>query len=314
MNMTAELRVAVTGAAGFVGRALCGTLTQAGHRVVPVVRSGASLPDEKVVGDLGAAVDWRAILAGCDGVVHLAARVHLGGAKDAGGLAAYRRINTEVTLDLARQAAAAGVKRFVFVSTIKVNGEGADRPYRETDVPAPADAYAISKWEAEQGLHRIADETSLEIVALRPPLVYGPGVRANFLHLMRAVERGWPLPLGAVHNRRSLLYLGNLTDALRLGLEHPDAAGRTFLLDDGEAVSTPELIRALARAMGRPVRLFPVPLPVLGAAARLFGRTAQLRRLTESLYVDGAAIRRQLGWHPPHSMAEGLAATVAGDA
>lgn len=314
MNASGGLQVVVTGATGFVGRALCEGLMKSGHRVTPVVRSSMGLPDEAVIGDIGPATDWRAVLSGCDGVIHLAARVHDVSARDAGNLPAYRQINTEATLNLAGQAARTGVKRFVFVSTLKVNGEGSSRPYRETDVPAPADAYAISKWEAEQGLHRIARETGLEIVILRPPLVYGPGVRANFLQLMRAIERGWPLPLGAIRNRRSLLYLGNFTDVLRVCLEHPDAAGRTFLLDDGRAVSTPQLIRALAQAMGRPARLFSVPPWMLQVMGRLLGRTAELNRLMGSLYVDSSAIRSQLGWLPPYSMDVGLAATVAASA
>ncbi len=203
------------------------------------------------------------------------------------------------------------MKRFIFISTIKVNGEGRDTAYRETDVPAPEDAYAISKWEAEQGLQRIARETGLEVVILRPPLVYGPGVKANFLRLMRTVEKGWPLPLGAVRNRRSLLYLGNFVDAIRACVEHPAAAGQTFLLDDGEPVSTPELIRALARAMDRPARLLAVPVAALEFAGALLGKRAAVARLTGSLYVDSSAIRSRLGWTPPHTMQQGLVATVA---
>jgi UDP-glucose 4-epimerase len=225
-------------------------------------------------------------------------------------LALYRETNTEATLNLARQAKQAGVKRFVFISSIKVNGEGRVEPYRETDVPAPEDAYAMSKWEAEQGLGQIADETGLEVVILRPPLVYGPGVRANFMQLMRLVERGWPLPLGAIRNRRSLLYLGNFVDAIRQCVEHPAAAGQTFLLDDGEAVSTPELVRALAHAMNRPARLLAVPVKVLELAGTLLGKRAAVARLTGSLYVDSSAIRLRLGWTPPNTLQQGLAATV----
>jgi UDP-glucose 4-epimerase len=264
-----------------------------------------------MVGEIDASTDWRVALAGCDAVVHLAARVHTMRESAQDPLAVYRETNTEATLNLARQAAQAGVQRFVFISTVKVNGEGRDVPYCETDVPAPEDAYAVSKWEAEQGLHRIAQETGLEVVILRPPLVYGPGVKANFLRLMHIVQRGWPLPLGAIRNRRSLLYLGNFVDAIRLCVEHPAAAGQTFLLDDGQAVSTPELVNALARAMGRPVRLLAVPVGVLEFAGSLLGNRAAVARLAGSLYLDSSAIRSRLGWTPPFSMEAGLAATVA---
>jgi UDP-glucose 4-epimerase len=227
-------------------------------------------------------------------------------------VALYRATNTDATLNLARQAAQAGVRRFVFVSSIKVNGEGRDAPYRETDPPAPQDAYAISKWEAEQGLWRIARETGLEVVVLRPPLVYGPGVKANFRRLLDTVARGWPLPLGAIENRRSLLYLGNFVDAIRVCVEHPAAAGQTFLIDDGQPVSTPELVRAVARAMGRPARLLPVPAGMLEFAGALLGKRAAVARLTGSLWLDSSLIRARLGWTPPYSMAAGMAATVAG--
>jgi len=250
-------------------------------------------------------------LAGCHAVVHLAARVHMMRDGVLDPLVLYREINTEATLNLARQAADARVKRFVFISSIKVNGEGGDAAYREIDAPAPADAYAISKWEAEQGLWRIARETGLEVVILRPPLVYGPGVKANFLRLMQWAQKGWPLPLGAIRNRRSLLYLGNLVDAIRLCVEHPDAAGQTFLLDDGEAVSTPDLIRAVAHAMGRSVCLPAVPVRVIEFAGTLLGKRAAVARLTGSLWLDSSLIRSRLNWTPPYSMEAGLAATVA---
>ena len=311
MTGPSHSRVLVTGATGFVGRALCNQLSAIGHTVIPAVRHGSGLPNEVVTGDIGSSTDWRMALAGCDAVVHLAARVHMIREAERDPLALYRRTNTEATLNLARQAAQAGVKRFVFISTIKVNGEGRDAPYRETDAPAPEDEYALSKWEAELGLHRIAQETGLEVVILRPPLVYGPGVKANFRRLIETVARGWPLPLGAVRNRRSLLYLGNFVDAIRLCLEHPGAAGQTFLLDDGEPVSTPQLIRALAAAMRRPARLLPVPPWLLEFAGALLGKRAAVTRLTGSLYVDSSMIRSRLGWAPPFSMEVGLAATVA---
>lgn len=311
------MKVLITGVSGFVGRALCVTLSRSGHSVrgalrqiecTGVLSEGVELV---VVGQINAETDWEAALAGCDLVVHLAARVHVMDDEASDPLAEFHETNTEATLNLARQASQAGVKRFVFISTIKVNGEGGDAPYRETDMPAPEDAYAISKWEAEQGLQRIARETGLEVVILRPPLVYGPGVKANFLRLMQTVQKGWPLPLGAIRNRRSLLYLGNFVDAIRLCIEHPAAAGQTFLLDDGKPVSTPELIRALAHAMGRPARLLAVPAGVLEVAGALSGRRAAVARLTGSLFVDSSAIRSRLGWMPPYTLQQGLAATVA---
>lgn len=305
------MKVLITGATGFVGTTLCDFLGASAYKVVPAVRAKSGISNEIVVGHLDASTDWRSALTGCDAVVHLAARVHVMNDSTENPSALYRATNTEATLNLARQASQAGVKRFVFISTIKVNGEGRDAAYRETDVPAPEDAYAISKWEAEQGLQRIAQETGLEVVILRPPLVYGPEVKANFLRLMKAIQRGWPLPLGAIRNRRSLLYLGNFVDAIRLCVEHPAAAGQTFLLDDGQAVSTPELIRAVARAMGRPARLLAVPVGMLAFMGALLGKRAAVARLTGSLHVDSSAIRSRLGWTPPYSMEAGLAATVA---
>lgn len=310
MNL-ARMKVAVTGATGFVGQALCSQLLAHDHAVVPVVRHASGLAGEVIVGNIEGVTDWQPALSGCEAVVHLAARVHVMDDTAQNPLALYRATNTDATLNLARQAAQTGVKRFIFISTIKVNGEGRDTPYRETDAPAPEDAYAISKWEAEQGLRQIAQETGLEVVILRPPLVYGPGVKANFQRLIQIVNRGWPLPLGAIRNRRSLLYLGNFVDAIRLCVEHPSAAGQTFLLDDGKPVSTPELIRAVARALERPAHLLAVPVWMLEAAGTLLGKRAAVARLTGSLFVDGSAIRSCLGWTPPYSMEEGMAATVA---
>ncbi len=305
------MKALVTGATGFVGTALRARLADYEFEVVPAVRRKSGLRHEVVVGNLDVITDWRSALTGCNAVVHLAARVHVMNDAAHNPLALFRATNLDATLNLARQAAQAGVKRFVFISSIKVNGEGRDTPYRETDVPAPEEAYAISKWEAEQGLRKIAADTGLEVVILRPPLVYGPGVKANFLRLLRMVKRGWPLPLGAIRNRRSLLYLGNFVDAIRVCIEHPAAAGQTFLLDDGEPVSTPELIRAVARAMGRPARFLAAPVGVLELAGALLGKRTAVARLTGSLFVDGSAIRSRLGWTPPYSLQQGLAATVA---
>lgn len=315
------MKVLVTGATGFVGHTLCSFLDTCGHNVVPVVRRATGFPGAVVTSNISHATNWATALTGCNAVVHLAARVHV--MKDAAShrLTQYRETNTDATLNLAQQAAQAGVKRFVFISTIKVNGEGSPHPlplsygergaYVETDAPAPEDAYAISKWEAEQGLQKIARETGLEIVILRPPLVYGPRVKANFLRLMQLIQQGWPLPLGAIKNRRSLLYLGNFVDAIRLCIEHPAAAGQTFLVDDGQTISTPDLIREIAKAMHRPARLVPVPVSLLQWVGSMTGRSAAVARLTGSLYVDSQAIRSRLGWTPPYSMQTGLAHTVA---
>jgi nucleoside-diphosphate-sugar epimerase len=311
------MNVVITGLNGFVGRALCVELMRCGHSVRGALRQSNGRPalteevESVVVGTINATTDWKVALVDCAVVVHLAARVHVMNDKANDPLAEFREVNTEGTLNLARQAAQVGVKRFVFISTIKVNGEGRDAPYRETDVPAPEDAYAISKWEAEQGLRQIADDTGLEVVILRPPLVYGPGVKANFQRLIHIVKRGWPLPLGAIRNRRSLLYLGNFVDAIRLCVEHPAAAGQTFLLDDGEPVSTPELIRAVAHALARPAHLLVVPVWMLDAAGALLGKRAAVARLTGSLFVDSSAIRLRLGWTPPYSKEAGLETTVA---
>ncbi|MEQ1661162.1 MAG: SDR family oxidoreductase [Thiobacillus sp.] len=304
------MKIAVTGATGFVGSALSRHLMANNHIVVPAVRHASGLDREMVVGNIDAATDWHFALTGCDAVVHLAARVHVMSDTAQNPLALYRATNSDATLNLARQAARAGVKRFVFISTIKVNGEGRDEPYRETDIPAPEDPYAISKWEAERGLQKIAQETGLEVVILRPPLVYGPGVKANFRRLLDVVARGWLLPLGAINNRRSLLYLGNFVDAIRVCIEHPAAAGQIFMIDDGQPVSTPELVRAVARAMGRPARLLSVPVGGLALAGALLGKRAAMARLTGSLWVDSSHIRTRLGWTPPFTMEAGLAETV----
>jgi nucleoside-diphosphate-sugar epimerase len=314
------MKVLVTGANGFVGRALCAELLRHGHAVRGAVRRHdcTTTLDPRVegvaVGSIGTSINWGAALRGCDAVVHLAARVHVMRDQATDPATLFRKVNTEGTLNLARLAEGAGVERFIFVSSIKVNGEGSDLAYREADPPDPRDAYAVSKWEAEQGLLAIARETRMEVVILRPPLVYGPGVKANLLQLIEALKRDWPLPLGGIHNRRSLLYLGNLVDAIRLCLEHPAAAGQTFLIDDGAPVSTPELVRAMADAMGRPAWLVPVPVVLLEILGRLLGRRQTISRLTDSLWVDSTAIRSGLGWTPPYSMAEGLAATVNSEA
>ncbi len=302
------MKLLVTGSNGFVGKALTGFLETRGHSVVRAVRKSADSA-EIAVGDLDKDTDWRAALSGAEAVVHLAARVH--DLKDTGDqLAAYRKTNTEGTLALARAAGRAGVKRFIFISSVKALGEGNVAPYSESDIPAPKDAYGISKWEAEQGLHAMA-KSGMEIVILRPPLVYGPGVGANFLRLLKLAASGLPLPLGAIHNRRSMIYVGNLVDAITLCLEHPLAAGKTFVVADGKPVSVSELLRMLAKAMQRPARLWPAPLWVFHCLGKLTGRRQDIARLIGSLAVDDTNIRKQLGWQPPFSLEEGLAITAA---
>jgi len=263
-----------------------------------------------VIGEINGNTDWHGALAGITHVVHLAARAHITHETAEDSLAAFRAINTEGTLNLARQAAQAGIHRFVFVSTIKVNGEGRDTPYAEIDAPAPEDAYAVSKWEAEQGLRKIADQTGMEIVVLRVPLVYGPGVGANFLRLLTAIDAGWPLPLGGIVNCRSLIYLGNLVDAIIVSLSHPNAANKLFLLSDFEDVSTTELIRRLAAVLDVKPRLFALPRAWIRQAAIVLNKRRAVDRLWGSLFIDSSNIQRELDWLPPFSMEIGLIETA----
>lgn len=307
--------VVVTGASGFVGTALCSQLVQLGWRVRMALRrptpDSERAADYRVVGEIGPDTDWAPVLDGAAAVVHLAAHVHVMGAAGSDALAIYRRVNAAGTERLARAAAAAGVKRLVFLSSIKVNGEAtSERPFTETDRPTPVDAYGISKWEAEQVLAQVGRETGLEVAVLRPPLVYGPRVKANFLSLVKAIALGWPLPLASARNRRSLIYVGNLASAIVCCLEHPAAAGRTYLVADGEPISTPDLVRRIARALHRPARLLPVPAGLLRLGGRLTGRRDAVERLLGSLEVDASLIRRELGWTPPFSPDEGLQATA----
>lgn len=304
------MRVVVTGAAGFIGRALCGHLLARGHVVVPAVRQASGLQDEVVVGDIDGASDWRLVLRDCNAVVHLAGRVHVMNDVAENRLELIRAVNIDATLNLARQAAEAGVQRFIFMSTIKVNGEGRGAPYRETDAVAPEDLYAISKWEAEQGLQRIAQETGMEVVILRPPLVYGPGVKANFLGMMRWLKKGIPLPFGAIHNLRSLVGLDNLVHFILTCLEHPAAANQTFLISDGEDVSITDLLRRVAASLNVSARLFPVPQRLLEVGLKLVGKSALSRRLCGSLRCDISKAKSVLGWQPPATMREELLRTA----
>lgn len=308
----AATTVLVTGATGFVGQALCAQLSRWGYGVRAAVRkSGAAdgmLAQEVLVGGLDDHTDWVVALAGVSAVVHLAARVHVMDDHASDPLAEFRRVNVQGTLRLAQQAAQAGVQRFVYISSIKALGEAtlAGEPFTEESPTQPSDAYGISKLEAEQGLRDLAEKTGLEVVIIRPPLIYGPGVKANFAALMRAVQRGVPLPLGAVHNARSLVGLDNLVDFMVTCLAHPKAANQTFMVSDGHDLSTTALIRAMAQAAGVKARLLPVPVWVLKAAAGLLGRGDAVQRLCGNLQVDIEKARHGLGWKPPVTVVEGL--------
>lgn len=308
-------RILVTGASGFVGRTMCVSLKERGHRVRAVIRANANpaiagAHDTFPVEEIGPATDWQYAFEGIETIVHLAGRVHIVRDKAKDPLSEFRKVNVAGTERLALQAAHAGVKRFVFISSVKVNGEETHgNAFSELDQPDPKDSYGISKWEAEQALDRIARQTGLEVVILRPPLVYGPGVKGNFLTMLKALRRGVPLPLGATTNCRSLLYVENLVDALVLCASHPTVAGETFLVSDGEDVSTPQLLRQLGEALGLPARLLPLPTSIVRLGGKVLGKAQELERLLGSLVVDTRKFRNQLGWRPPFSLAQGLEKT-----
>lgn len=311
--------IAVTGASGFVGRALVSQLVANGVRARAVLRKpaaeqGPGRPETIVVDDIGPATSWQSALAGVDCLIHAAARVHVMRETDEDPLAAFRHVNVGGTARLAEEAAAIGVRRLVFLSSIKVHGDSVadDRVIHHDDPPAPTDPYGLSKWEAECVLRKIAARTSLEVVIVRPPLIYGPGVKANFERLMRLVRSGVPLPLASVRNRRSLVAIDNLLDLLIRCIDHPAAAGQVLLVSDGQDLSTPELIQGMARAMGRPARMLPVSPALLRLGGRLTGRLAEVERLVGSLRVDIGHTCQTLDWKPPLPVAEGLRRATAG--
>jgi nucleoside-diphosphate-sugar epimerase len=324
----------ITGASGFAGGALSAAMISAGWRIRCALRQPAEIPrvtneddtgsalrsTNMVVGDIGPDTDWSRAVAGVDCVVHLAARVHKLRDTVTDAPANYGRVNVQGSERLARAAAHAGVRRLVFVSSIKVNGEQSPfadkalqvtRGFTERDPARPSDAYAISKWEAELALARVSAETGLEVVVLRPPLVYGPGVKANFLRLLQLVDHGFPLPFARVRNKRSLLYIGNLVSAIMASCRHPQARGHTFLLSDGEDLSTPELIRRLAQMLNRPARLLSCPTGVLRLVGSVLGKREVVGRLIDSLEVDPSLARQTLEWAPPSTVNQGLQATVS---
>lgn len=303
----------VVGASGFVGKALCRDLLNRGYTVIAAARSSQNLPAGVVhrpLGDLNSDLDWAGLLSGVQYVIYLAARVHVMKDTHPHPLEAYRALNTAAPLAVAQAAADAGVRHFVYLSSVKVNGEISDRPLTEADPPAPTDPYGISKWEAEQALLNLGARQSLPVSILRPPLVYGPGVKANFLQLISVVKRGVPLPFASVANQRSMVYIGNLTDAIAFVMKTPAAAGCTFFVDDGSGLSTAQLVRGIAAGLGRPARLFPFPPVLLEQVGALIRRSDMIRRLTRSLEVDSSRLRI-LGWTPPYTSDLGLRETVA---
>lgn len=302
------MNVLVSGANGFIGRALCPYLSSIGNLVVPAVRRQCGMEGEYVVDDK---LSWMQALKGCSSVVHLAARTHVMRDLELDPVHAFRDVNVNFTLELANLAIEAGVRRFVFMSTIKVNGDetAPGCSFKPDDQPVPKDPYAISKWEAEQGLRKIAEKTGLEVVVIRPPLIYGPGAKGNYASLIKWVNKGVPLPLGAVHNRRSMIALDNLVSFTALCADidaSPNAKNQVFLVSDGEDLSTTELLHKVAKAYGRSSRLLSVPSGLMRFAANLLGKSSFTDRLLGSLTIDDSKARKMLGWRPQVTMDEQL--------
>jgi len=307
------MKIVLTGSTGFIGKNLTRYLNQQNFSVTAAIRWPIDIFPSSVqqipVGDLLPDTNWQPALNDVDTVVHLAARAHILRETAPDPLAAFREVNVQGTKHLAEQAASSGVKRFVFISSIGVLGVHTNgrKPFTEENSPSPPEPYGISKWEAEQALRKIEAESGMEVVILRPPLIYGPGVKANFLSLVKLVDKGIPLPLGCIKNTRSLLGLSNMVSAITTCITHEKAAGKTYLLSDGEDVSTPELVRRIATALGKKPRLLPVPTILLRLAGKLTGKSAQIDRLLGSLVIDSSKIRNELGWQPVSSMQEELA-------
>lgn len=309
------MRFLIVGANGFVGKVLCKELDGRGRIFRAAVRSEMQPTQGIEVAKIGAIdgqTDWSAALRDIDVVIHLAGRAHVMREHSDNPISEYREVNLHGTANLAEQAALAGIKRLVYASSIKVNGERTrfESKFTETDPVNPQDPYGISKSEAELALRQIASRTNLEIVIVRPPLIYGAGVKGNFAQMLKVLAKGIPLPLASVRNRRSLVYIENLVDALIVCATHPAAVGQTYLVSDGEDISTPDLLRRLGGAMGRPARLFPCPPALLKLAGRLIGKSNQIERLLGSLQIDSGKIRRELNWIPPYSLQQGLQATA----
>lgn len=308
------MRVVVTGAGGFVGHNLTRHLLADGHEVVPIVRTEVGLADERVIADIGSA-DWPPLLRGADAVIHLAARVHMMHDRAREPLAEFRRVNVDGTRILAEEASRAGVRRLLFLSSIKVNGESTQvgRPFRSADPPRPGDAYGLSKQEAEAALFEVARSSAMTVTIIRPPLIYGPKMKGNLQILVSALRRGVPLPFGNItENRRSLIGIDNLASLMGSVLTHPAADNAVFLAADGQDLSTATLIRTLAAGIGRRPRLLPVPAGLIHLAAGLVGRRAAANRLTGNLQVDVLDTCARLGWSPPVPVEVGLCAAALG--
>ena len=308
--------VLVTGANGFIGNALCRRMLDEGWNVRGAIRSiekKESLPsgvDAIEIGSIGPDTRWETALKDIEAVVHLAAELNFKKHDSAEKLSLYRKTNVIGTINLAKIAESMGVRRFIFLSSIKVNGEGRVSPYTEKDKPIPIDPYSMFKLEAEQFLEEFSSRTSLEVVVLRPPLVYGPGVKGNYLKMIKLIDKGVPLPFARVENDRSLLFLGNLIDAIVTCIKHPDAAGKKYLVSDRENVSTPELIKRIAASLGKSARLFSLPPGLVEILAKLVGKSKAIKRLLNSLTVDILKIRQELSWQPPYTQQEGIVQTT----
>lgn len=304
-------QVLITGANGFIGRYLCKRVIQQGWSVRCAVRQSAK-PNDVIVGNLAADTDWTVALKDIKTVVHLAARVHVMSDASNDPLEAFRRINTAGTLKLAQQAAESGVKRFIYLSSIKVNGEATDSNsvFTEDDKFIPTNPYALSKYEAEQGLLTMAKQTQMDVVIIRPPLVYGPGAKANFLSMMKWLNKGIPLPFGAIHNKRSFIGIDNLVDFILTCIEHPAAANQVFLVSDGEDLSTTELLKRVARALGKKTKLLPIHQQLLEFILRSMGKKDIAERLCSSLQIDNSKAKNLLNWTPSVSVDEGLRKTA----
>ena len=308
------LNIAITGASGLVGKSLCHELVLRRFNVSAFTRGSQNLLDKThyhAIDDIKNKINWIAMLDNVDVIVHLAARVHVMQDTSKNPLQEFLAVNLHGTVNLAQAAAKAGVKRFVFVSSVKVNGEFTEiQPFSENDMPQPQDAYAISKWEAEKALRHIEKETGMEVVIVRPPLVYGAGVKANFASLLKVVNKKLPLPLASVQAKRSLIYVGNLVDALIVCASNPKAAGQTYLVSDGYAVSMPQLIKKMAFALNKRSYILPFPVSMMRLLAKAVGKVSSVDRLTQSLVIDSSKIRQELDWMPPFTMDQGLKLTA----